>query len=173
MYFSIPRPIRDRAPVLLFIISPLSKSAVSSNSLSINLNLYPTQVHVFRRACFWHTRGQPRLRLLVVEWPLRYREEESQSSAAQANVESLVDVLGCEADEHGDDAACDEEEGGKGVGEGLAAEVLGEGSQSRDWVGEWRGGAYDLAFVDVAGLVKEGVHCGRCVFVFVFVRECT
>jgi hypothetical protein len=34
--------------------------------------------------------------------------------------------LGCEADEHSDDAACDEEEGREGVGEALAAEVLGE-----------------------------------------------
>jgi hypothetical protein len=29
------------------------------------------------------------------------------------------------------------------------------------WVGEWRGGAHDLAFVYVAGLVKEGVHWGQ------------
>ena len=30
------------------------------------------------------------------------------------------------------------------------------------WIcaGEWSGAAYDLAFVDVAGLVEEGVHCG-------------
>jgi hypothetical protein len=26
--------------------------------------------------------------------------------------------------------------------------------------GGWRGEAYDLAFIDVAGLVEEGVHCG-------------
>jgi hypothetical protein len=32
---------------------------------------------------------------------------------------------------------------------------------------ECRSGAYDLAFVDVAGLVEEGVHCGLSGFVWV------
>jgi hypothetical protein len=59
---------------------------------------------------------------------LRYRQKKSKSSPAQSEVESFVDVLGCEADEHSDDAACDEEEGREGVGEALAAEVLGEGN---------------------------------------------
>jgi hypothetical protein len=121
---SIPRPVHVSASMLC-ILPELAKSIPSSpNPLPINLNLYPTQVHIPRRTRFRHTRRQPGFRLLVVERPLRYGEQESESSAAQADVESFVDVLGCEADEHGDDAACDEEEGREGVGEGLAAEVL-------------------------------------------------
>ena len=55
---------------------------------------------------------------------MRHDEEESQRRAAEADVEGFVDVLGGEADYEGDDAGCDEEEGGEEVGEGLAAEVL-------------------------------------------------
>jgi hypothetical protein len=156
----VPCPIHNRASAFWQHISTHYVS-FSSNPLPINLNLHPTQVHIPRSTRFRHTRRQPGLGLLVVERPLRYREQKSESGAAQTDVESFVDVLGCEANEHGDDAACDEEEGRKCVGEALAAEVLRGWRVSFGWIcaSEWRGQAYDLAFVDIAGLVEEGVHC--------------
>jgi hypothetical protein len=121
---SIPRAIHNSASMLLHHISARNITS-SPNPLPINLNLHPAQVHIPRSARFRHACRQPGLRLFVVKRPLRYREEEGQSSAAQTNVESFVDVLSCEADKHSDDAACDEEECGESVGEALAAEVLG------------------------------------------------
>jgi hypothetical protein len=100
---------------------------LSTNPLPINLNLHPTQIHIPRpstAARLLHSRRQPRLRLLVVKRPLRHHKEESERRAAEADVEGFVDVLGGEADDDGEDAGCDEEEGREEVGEGLAAEVL-------------------------------------------------
>ena len=99
----------------------------STNPLPINLNLHPAQIHIPRTSTtrLWYARRQPRFRLLVEKRPLRHHQEESESCAAEADVESFVDVLRAEADDDGADAGCDEEEGGEEVGEGLAAEVLG------------------------------------------------
>lgn len=98
----------------------------SSNPLPINLNLHTTQVDIPASARFLHPRGQPWLRLLVVEWPLWYHEEEGECGAAKSDVECFVDVLCCEADEYSDDTGCNEEEGGQEIGETLTAEVLVE-----------------------------------------------
>ena len=97
---------------------------LSTNPLPINLNLHPSQIHIPRSTRLLHSRRQPILRLLVVKRPLRHHKQKSQRRAAEADVESFVDVLGSEADDDGEDAGCDEEEGGEEVGEGLAAEVL-------------------------------------------------
>lgn len=105
---------------------------LSPNPLPINLNLHPSQIHI-PRARLRHARRQPRLRLLVVERPLRHHEEESQRRAAEADIECFVDVLGGEADYEGDDAGCDEEEGGEEVGEKLTAEVLRGGKRLVCW----------------------------------------
>jgi hypothetical protein len=47
---------------------------------------------------------------------LGHDEDESEDRAAETDVESFVNVLGAEADDHGDDAGSDEEEGGEEVG---------------------------------------------------------
>ena len=102
-------------------------SILSTNPLPINFNLHPSQIHIPHSTSstrLRHARRQPVLRLLVVNRPLRHHEQESQRRAAEADVEGFVDVLGGEADDEGDDAGCDEEEGGEEVGEGLTAEVL-------------------------------------------------
>lgn len=107
-------------------VQPISNT-LSTNPLPINLNLHPSQIHIPRpstTARLLHSRRQPRLRLLIVKRPLRHHEEESERRAAEADVEGFVDVLGSEADDDGEDAGCDEEEGGEEVGEGLATEVL-------------------------------------------------
>jgi hypothetical protein len=121
---------RDNKSILRFHAQSFSTSHIhaqmlslsntlSTNPLPINLNLHPTQIHRLL-----HSRRQPRLRLLVVKRPLRHHKEESERRAAEADVEGFVDVLGGEADDDGEDAGCDEEEGREEVGEGLAAEVL-------------------------------------------------
>lgn len=101
-----------------------SEQHLSTNPLPINLNLHPSQIHIPRSTRLLHSRRQPVLRLLVVKRPLRHDEEESERRAAEADVEGFVDILGGEADDDGEDAGCDEEEGGEEVGERLAAEVL-------------------------------------------------
>lgn len=100
-------------------------SIPSTNPLPINLNLHAPQIHIpLCTARLLHPRRQPILGLPVVKRPLRDDQQESERSAAETDVEGFVDVLGGEADDDGEDAGCDEEEGGEEVGEGLAGEVL-------------------------------------------------
>jgi hypothetical protein len=104
---------------------PVISSILSTNPLPINLNLHAPQIHIPRTAArLLHPRRQPILRLPVIKRPLRHDQQERERRAAEADIEGFVDVLGGEADDDGEDAGCDEEEGGEEVGEGLAGEVL-------------------------------------------------
>lgn len=92
---------------------------------SSNTDLHPSQIHRLPLPTRpLHPSRQPRLRLLIVEWPLRYHDQECESSAAQSEVEGAVDVLGDEAGEEGEDASESEKGGGEELGERLALEVL-------------------------------------------------
>lgn len=95
-----------------------------SDPLSINLNLHTSSVHPLPGPRLLHPRGKPGLRLPVEVGPLRHHDEERQRCAAEPDVECFVDVLRDEANEDGDDAGSDEEEGRKEVGEALAVKVL-------------------------------------------------
>lgn len=86
------------------------------NPLPIHLDLHSSQVDRPTRTRLLHPRRQPGLGLPVVERPLGHDEDESEDRAAETDVESFVNVLGAEADDHGEDAGRDEEEGGEEVG---------------------------------------------------------
>jgi len=72
---------------------------------SSHTNLHPSQIHLLPLSTrLLHPNRQPRLRLPVVKWPLRYDHHECKRSAAETEVEGFVDILGDEASEEGEDA---------------------------------------------------------------------
>jgi hypothetical protein len=61
---------------------------------------------------------------LIEEGPLRHHDQECECRTAQADVESLIDVLSDVACEEGEDTTDAEQDGGEMFGELLALEVL-------------------------------------------------
>lgn len=144
------------------LMSPAQSGVSVPHLISSHTNLHPSQIHRLPLPTRpLYPRRQPRLRLLVVERPLRDNDQECDCGAAESEVKGFVDVLGDEAGEEGEDAGQSEQGGGEELGEGLAFEVL------RDCVSgcmlyEVVGVEYYLAFPDVAGLVEEGIHLVQC-----------